>query len=198
MDGAARSLAVEDGCQASDRPPADKYRLGAERVLVALVECCDARGLAGRDLLRQLAFAYLIGNGDAHLKNFSVVQALDGEWRVSPLYDSPSSQPYGDTTMGLSIGGRSGGDFGAADFLALAATLGVPQRAARRALTDLVDRADLWLPGLPDLPFDRGRIAKQQRVITYRCRASRPDLILGPEPRPGNAGRARGRAGRRR
>ncbi|WP_326549788.1 HipA domain-containing protein [Micromonospora sp. NBC_01813] len=61
-------------------------------------------------------------NGDAHAKNFSVRQGVDGEWRVSPAYDTPSSYPYGDTTMALSIGGRSGGDFSATDFSSLSAT----------------------------------------------------------------------------
>ncbi|MGH8960008.1 MAG: type II toxin-antitoxin system HipA family toxin [Jatrophihabitantaceae bacterium] len=112
VDGAVRLLAVEDGCQAADRPPADKYRLSAEQTFAALAAVCDAPALAGRELIGQLAFAYLTGNGDAHAKNFSVLQSLDGEWRVSPAYDLPSSQPYGDTTMALSIGGRSGASSG--------------------------------------------------------------------------------------
>ena len=31
VSGEVRALAVEDGCQAADRPPADKYLLSAER-----------------------------------------------------------------------------------------------------------------------------------------------------------------------
>ena len=108
VDGELRALAVEDGCQVADRPPADKYLLGSGQVFAALAAVCDAPTLAGRELIRQLAFAYLTGNGDAHAKNFSVLQDLSGEWRVSPVYDVPCSQVYGDTTMALSIGGRTG------------------------------------------------------------------------------------------
>src|SRR6266536_3792653 len=93
---------------------------------------------------------------------------LDGEWRVSPLYDVPSSDPYGDTTMALSIGDRSGGDFGLADFVALGGEVGVPERAVRRVLVDLADRVDSWLAELDSLPFDRGRISKLRRLIRYR------------------------------
>jgi serine/threonine-protein kinase HipA len=89
-----------------------------------------------------LAFAYLTGNGDAHAKTFSVLQAPAGEWKASPVYDVPCSQVYGDTRMALSIGGRTGAEFGAHDFVDLGEALGVPQRATRRALTDLVERAD--------------------------------------------------------
>jgi serine/threonine-protein kinase HipA len=170
VDGAVHLLAVEDGCQVLGRPPADKYLLSADRTFLALAAVCDAVTLAGRDLIRQLAFAYLTGNGDAHAKNFSVLQGLDGEWRVSPGYDAPSSYPYGDTTMALSIGGRSGGDFGVVDLVALGGQIGVPERAVRRVLSDLTDRADSWLAELDTLPFDRGKITKLRRLIGYRRR----------------------------
>jgi serine/threonine-protein kinase HipA len=167
-DGALRALAVEDGCQAADRPPADKYLLGTGRTFAALAAVCDAPSLAGRELIRQLAFAYLTGNGDAHAKNFSVLQEQSGEWRVSPVYDVPCSHVYGDSTMAMSIGGRSGADFSGQDFADLGATLGVPERATRRALAELVDRVDSWLPKLDTLPFDRGRVGKLRRVIQHR------------------------------
>lgn len=168
IDGAAAALAVEDGCQVCDRPPADKYVLGAERVLASLSAVCDARAVAARTLLLQLAFAYVTGNGDAHAKNFSVVQALDGEWRPAPAYDLPSSQPYGDNTMALSMGSRVGPDFTLTDFVALGSVLGVPERATRRAIPDLLIRLDSWLPDLDQLPFDEGQTRKLGRVIAYR------------------------------
>jgi serine/threonine-protein kinase HipA len=171
VDGQLGALAVEDGCQAADRPPADKYLLAAERTFAALATVCDAPVVAARELIRQLAFAYLTGNGDAHAKNFSVLQDTTGEWKISPVYDVPCSHVYGDTTMALSIGGRTGAEFGAGDFVALGETLGVPQRAIRRALTELAEHVDRWLPDLDQLPFDRGNISKLRRVIQHRRRA---------------------------
>jgi serine/threonine-protein kinase HipA len=166
--GELRALAVEDGCQATDRPPADKYLIGTDRTFGALSAVCDASVLAARELVRQLAFAYLTGNGDAHAKNFSVLQEQSGEWRVSPVYDVPCSHLYGDTTMAMSINGRAGSEFGAKDFVALGAALGVPERATRRALTELADRTDRWLPELDALPFDRTQVSKLRRVIQHR------------------------------
>jgi len=168
VDGALCLLAVEDGCQAYGVPPADKYRLGADRTFAALAAACEAAVLAGRDLLRQLAFAYLTGNGDAHAKNFSVLRGLDGEWRVAPAYDLPCSYVYGDKTMAMSIGGRSGGDFSEADFVKLGDRLGVPERAVRRLLSDLAERSDLWLSDLHTLPFDSAKTTKLRRVISHR------------------------------
>jgi serine/threonine-protein kinase HipA len=110
----------------------------------------------------------LTGNGDAHAKNFSVLQNEAGEWQVSSAYDVPCSYVYGDTTMALSIGGRSGSNFGLKHFLALGDGLGVPARAVNRALADLVARVDRWLPEIDRLPFDRGQLDKLRRVIDNR------------------------------
>jgi serine/threonine-protein kinase HipA len=60
-----------------------------KHTFAALTAVCDAPALAGRELIPQLAFAYLIGNGDAHAKNFSVLPGRDGEWQTSPVYDVP-------------------------------------------------------------------------------------------------------------
>jgi hypothetical protein len=43
------------------------------------------------------------------MNHFFVIQAIDGEWSPAPAYDVPRSQPYGDTTMALSLGGGIGG-----------------------------------------------------------------------------------------
>jgi len=72
--------------------------------------------------------------------------------------------------MALSIGGRSGGDFDSADFVRLGDRLGVPERAVRRMLADLVDRVDSWLVELDDLPFAAGMIVKLRRVVRHRSR----------------------------
>lgn len=168
VGGRLRALAVEDGCQVTNRPPADKYLLDAEATFAGLCAVCDAPALAGRELVRQLAFAYLTGNGDAHAKNFAVLEDLAGERMASPLYDAPCSYLYGDTTMALPIAGRSGGDFGGRDFLRLGERLGVPERAIRRALVDLDARVEIWLPDLDRLPFDRRTVGRLRRLIGYR------------------------------
>ena len=118
----------------------------------------------------QLVFACLTGNGDAHAKNFAVLQDGTGEWRPSPTYDLPSSAPYDDLTMAMPVGDRVSGDYGRVDFLALAASMGLPRRAAERATTDIVERADLWLPDLDQLPFAGPRIHKLRKLIAYRRR----------------------------
>lgn len=50
VDGQPRMLAVEDGCQAADLPPAAKYRVGADRAFAALATLCEAPSAAAREL----------------------------------------------------------------------------------------------------------------------------------------------------
>ena len=63
-----------------------------------------------------------------------LVQHDSGEWREAPAYDLPSSQPYGDTTLALTVGGRTVTDAGPATFVDLAAELGLREPAARREI----------------------------------------------------------------
>lgn len=166
---AGARLAVEDACQVLGRPPADKYLLSTEHAFAALAGVCGAPRPAALTLLRQLAFCYLTGNGDAHAKNFAVLQGPEGEWRPTPAYDLPSSQPYGDSTLAMSVNGRTS-DVGGGDLVALGATLGLPETAVRKAVRQVCASADLWLPDLGGLPFGRDTLRKLRRVVDHRRR----------------------------
>lgn len=166
--GHLRSLAQEDACQVLDHYPADKYRLTAEQVVAGLAQRTGAPIVAARVLLQQLAFAYLSGNGDAHAKNFSILQR-GGEWRIAPAYDLPSSLPYGDTTTALSIGGKDREDIGRADFLALGQRCRVPAKATARVLDELLAAMPSWLDRLGELPFDVRTVHELGRACAYRA-----------------------------
>ena len=169
-DGSIRRLAVEDAGQLLGLYPADKYNAGFEAVAQAVLSVCAARPVAARNVLQQLTLAWLTGNGDLHAKNLSVVQA-DGEWRVSPLYDLPSTLPYGDTTMALSLAGRTSG-LSRRKLLAFASGLGLPTRAAERALDEVLAATGDLVPQLDAgvLPFGTQVIRSLHRVLTRRRR----------------------------
>lgn len=170
-DGGVRMLAQEDGCQALSRYPADKYRVSTEAVIGALADRCRARPVAALALIRQFAFAYLTCNGDAHAKNFSVLRTEDGEWRVTPAYDVPTSYVYGDHTMALTLNGKSKEDIGRQDFIALGEAVGVRVRAVESVLDELGDHVDLWIDDIAGLPFDNGVLQKLRRACAYRRRS---------------------------
>ncbi|MGL5818746.1 MAG: type II toxin-antitoxin system HipA family toxin [Phycicoccus sp.] len=135
--GVVDSLAVEDGTQVLGLYSADKYRVTTEEVLDGLAHRCAARPIAVRDMFRQVVYAWVTGNGDVHAKNLSILSSPAGEWRVAPAYDLPSTLPYRDHTMALSVGGRREG-LSRRSLLAFAESIGLTQRAAQRTLDDVL------------------------------------------------------------
>jgi serine/threonine-protein kinase HipA len=165
-----RTYAVEDGCQVRGRYPASKYAGSLEDTLSALVRVCAAPAPAALEFLRQATFAYLTGNGDAHAKNFSVLADDKGRFGPAPAYDLPSSHPYGDITLALSVDGGRDGNLTGARFRALGSAIGLPEKAAARGVTETAKAADRWLHEIDELPFDKGVNCKLKRVIQHRQR----------------------------
>jgi serine/threonine-protein kinase HipA len=59
--------------------------------------------------VRRILYNFLIGNADAHAKNFSVLHLDDGAIALTPAYDILSTVVYAQTTskLAMSIGGES-------------------------------------------------------------------------------------------
>lgn len=166
-DGGVGMRAQEDACQVLGRYPADKYNVTAEDAVGGLARRCRAGAVAVLTFSRQLAFAYLTANGDQHAKNLSILAHGD-EWRASPMYDAPSSYPYGDVTMALSIAGRQREDITRRTFVELGGELGLPSRAVESMLDALVSAVDRWIDELDTLPFDGRTTHKLRRVVLDR------------------------------
>lgn len=126
-DGLVR-YPVEDATQLMGLYPGDKYRPSMEEVALALAGVCASPKLALRGVAAQVAFAWLIGNGDLHAKNISVIDRGRG-FELSPVYDIPSTVPYGDTSMALSVGGSTTG-LSKKRFVQFCEDIGLPERVA--------------------------------------------------------------------
>jgi serine/threonine-protein kinase HipA len=166
-EGTVARHAQEDGCQVLGLYPADKYRTSTEALLGGLVRLCAAAPVAALAFYRQVVFAYLSCNGDAHAKNFSVLRH-GTEWRASPAYDVPSSYPYRDNTMALPLNDKRDQRIGRADFLHLAGLIGLRDKPANRAVDDIVETSSSWIEKLGDLPFDERRVHDLRKAIEYR------------------------------
>ncbi|MGF1646364.1 MAG: type II toxin-antitoxin system HipA family toxin [Kineosporiaceae bacterium] len=171
-DGSVRRLAVEDAAQVLGRYPADKYSVRTEEVAVALAARCPARAVALRDVFRQVCLAWLTGNGDLHAKNLSILAAPDGEWRVAPAYDLPSTLPYRDRTTALPVGGRRDG-LSRRSLLAFATATGLPAAAAERTLDEVLAATAGVVDELAAgaLPFDPRTTHDVVRSLRNRRRA---------------------------
>lgn len=144
----AERLRLEDFAQILNRPRGPnndgKYKGSYEEVGAALV-AHSARPRIDLDrYFRLVLFNILIGNADAHLKNFSLLESADG-LRLSPAYDLVNSSVYTgqfDADTALEIGGRKRplDSIDRALLEEFAVTIGLPASAARAAFDELARR----------------------------------------------------------
>lgn len=174
-DGVLTPLPCEDACQLLDRWPADKYNVSSEAVMSAVSAVCAAGPVAIRDVFRQLCFAWLTGNGDVHAKNISVLASADGEYRVAPTYDVPSTLPYADRSLALSLGGRTKG-LSRRRLLEFGLALGLTEKAATRALDSILSATTAVIDEIDGgvLPFDRPTTTAMIRELKFRRRQLTP------------------------
>ncbi|MFV1582658.1 MULTISPECIES: type II toxin-antitoxin system HipA family toxin [unclassified Phaeobacter] len=87
------SIHIEDFAQVYGVFAEDKYKK-ASSANIANVIAAETGGQDTEEFIRRLTFNTLIGNGDMHLKNWSLIYP-DGRYaRLSPAYDFVSTIPY--------------------------------------------------------------------------------------------------------
>lgn len=95
-DGRVDRIHQEDFCQALRVGPDRKYQAlgGPSLANVAQVVEVAVGPEALEALLRAVVLNVLIGNADAHAKNFSLLHLPDGSMQLAPLYDLVSTLSY--------------------------------------------------------------------------------------------------------
>ncbi|WP_225851015.1 type II toxin-antitoxin system HipA family toxin [Streptomyces sp. HPF1205] len=106
-DPARASVHIEDFAQVRDKYPQDKYNSSFETVAAIAYRGHDLASL--REAARRIAFSVAVGNGDAHLKNWSLIYRDHRTPALSPVYDLVSTVPYAPRDepedLGLKLGG---------------------------------------------------------------------------------------------
>jgi serine/threonine-protein kinase HipA len=103
---AGGKLLQEDFCQLATKSPKDKYQGSAELCARLVLRYATAPLIEAEKLFRLLVFAWWTGNGDMHLKNFSLLRGEDGNYRLAPAYDLVSTRlVIPNDELALPIGG---------------------------------------------------------------------------------------------
>ncbi|MFV1999652.1 MAG: type II toxin-antitoxin system HipA family toxin, partial [Acidimicrobiia bacterium] len=168
-------IGQEDACQLLGRYPADKYRVSVNEIVDRVTEVVTAPAAAVIDLVLQIAFAWMIGNGDLHAKNYSLQWRPDGIVAATPLYDIISTLPYPlNQRMALHLDGRDD-NFTRRSFVAFAERFGVPQRLTERRLDEMVRRSEPGIAALSSIGYDETTTARLSREIRRRMDTLRQD-----------------------
>jgi serine/threonine-protein kinase HipA len=142
-------LGQEDAGQLAGRSvarngPNYKYDSSYETIGRLIATHCSA---VKRDLIeffRRVLFCYALGNGDAHLRNFSILHHADGLVELSPAYDLLNTHLHLPTESELALtvfdddfqspAAQANGCPAAADFTELGRRLGLGATAIEREL----------------------------------------------------------------
>lgn len=137
-----KKLLQEDFCQLAVRSPKDKYAGSAELCVKLLLRYASAPVVEAHRLFRLLVFVWWTGNGDMHLKNFSLLRHPDGHYRLSPAYDLLSTRLVipGDE-LALPVCGKPK-SISRRNWLDLASRCSLPKRTAERVLAEIGGAAD--------------------------------------------------------
>jgi len=135
---------IEDMAQVRDFYPEDKYESNYETIASLIYRRRDLPAL--REFARRLAFNVLIGNSDAHLKNWSLIYRNGRIPTLSPAYDlvSTIAYDYGEI-LGLPLLGTDRfADITLASFTALEKKLGVSADLVDVVKETVVTTVDAW------------------------------------------------------
>jgi serine/threonine-protein kinase HipA len=114
-------------------------------------------------LFKLLIFNYLFSNGDAHLKNFSIIETPQGDFKLSPAYDLLNSRIHiDDNDFALDEGlipARMGQGNVAKQFRLLAEHAGIPEKQTNAMMALMVSKTE-QVTNLIDASFLKDRIKR--------------------------------------
>ena len=118
--GGVRRIHQEDMCQALGLPPGKKFQEdggpGIPDIMELLKHSADPLEDSNR-FMRAQAMNFVLGNGDAHAKNFSIVYRQGGVFRLAPFYDVASMLIYTKDAARMELAMTVGGHRGMMDVL---------------------------------------------------------------------------------
>ncbi len=143
---------IEDFAQVFGVYPSRKYE-GASYHDIAVAIGVAVSSAAAIEFVRRLALAVLTGNGDMHLKNWSLIYHGKGDKpALAPVYDVLSTVPYiPSDAMALSLAGeRPFKAMNAQRWKVFAHRARLPEAAVLKAVTETVERVNQSWWSLPE------------------------------------------------
>lgn len=150
---------MEDFAQVLVKYPHEKYNSASYEQIGKILYDFSGEGLADtQQFARRLLVNILLANGDAHLKNWSLLYTDQVTARLSPAYDIVTTSVYFENEKQFALNlskTKQWYDVTYVNFEAWANRAGVPWRAIRPHLIDTMEKArSLWPKKIKDLPMN--------------------------------------------
>ncbi len=156
---------MEDFAQVLVKYPHEKYNFASYEQIGKVLYGYSGDGLADtQQFARRLLVNILLANGDAHLKNWSLLYQDQITPRLSPAYDIVTTSVYIDseTEFALNLGKtKEWYSVTMENIEYWANKSGIPWRAIKPHINDTMEKArSLWPAALNNLPIDEEHKAK--------------------------------------
>ncbi len=150
---------MEDFAQILVKYPHDKYNAGNYEQIGKIIYRFSGDGLSdAQQYARRLLANILLANGDAHLKNWSLLYQDQTTPRLAPAYDILTTRAYiqNEAQYALKLGKtKHWYSVSFENFERWAAKSDIPWRAIQPHLHEVMQRArELWPNALKELPMD--------------------------------------------
>ena len=158
---AGQRIHMEDFAQVLVKYPYQKYSSANYEQIGKIIYQYTGDSLGNaQQFARRLLVNILLANGDAHLKNWSLIYPDTITPELSPAYDILTTRVYIDDEKKFALNlGKNKEWYNATldHFRSWADKSGIPWRAIRPQLDDTLDKArTLWPQVLKELPMDNG------------------------------------------
>lgn len=150
-----------------------KYEsLSYEEIAYILKQHVSASPIAIEQFFKVLLFNYLVCNGHAHIKNFSIYSPhQDGVYELTPAYDLINTSLHADgfrTALDLfkdeeNYNGKffkDNGFYGASDFLEFARRIGIVEKRAQKFILDITAH----IPEMDEM-LDKSFLSDEAKVL---------------------------------
>jgi len=170
-DGESK-ISCEDLCQLSELLTEHKYRGSYEKTGRFIKQYSTQTGLDALRYFELVAFSFITGNADMHLKNFSMIEKEDGEFCLSPAYDLVSTQlviKNEPEQMSLTLNGKKN-KISKNDFTALGMSLSLKEKQILNVYQMFLKKIEdaIWWVDNSFLPEEQK--AELKKVISTRIK----------------------------
>jgi serine/threonine-protein kinase HipA len=144
-----QALHFEEFCSLMGLNSNDKYRTTYERLATSINRFVEPglRQQAVTALFRALMCYRLIGNADAHMKNFGVLCTSYQDIRLAPFYDAVCTRAFEDVPPGVLMGGK-GSWWNHETLLAFGRYCGLSAKDAEAHIREACDAVEATLPAV--------------------------------------------------
>jgi len=154
----------------------DKYSGSLEQIGKKLRKISRFPGLDVQFFFERVLFFFVIGNGDAHNKNFSIIYDDEGNIRLSPAYDIVSSKLVipREEDLALSMNSKRNNITGR-DFKKFSHYLQIPPKAFAKMLSHLLEKKDIIEESIENSTLDEDEKKGFLDIVNERYRRLRID-----------------------